>query len=359
MGQNGLVNPERVPTRERAGRLLLLALSILLTLGMGELLLRALGLHGFTVGQLDRLVEFDDPIVDFRLEPDSSWFSKGLLYRTNSRGFRDAEYTISKPAGTRRIVVVGDSVTAGHGVEGDTIYSKQLERLLNGEPGAAVLYEVPTLALGALNVTQSVHLARVEAVRYQPDVLVLGYVLNDPDFPSSLQRKRASPKARSRLVRFKHRVGSSSLVFHSYRLAQRLAWRLRVAAGNEQTAEYVRRDYFTRVHTDPRSWARVVQAFAELGASANERQLPVVVAIFPILHRLDDYPWASVHALIAAEAERNGFIVLDLLPSFRRHRAHELQVASADHVHPNTLGHRLAAEALRDLLAERRLTGPP
>ena len=353
------MNPARARTREKAGKLLLLALSLLLTLGLGELLLRALGLHGFTVGQLGRLVEFDDPIVDFRLEADASWFSNGLLYRTNSRGFRDAEYTLEKPAGTYRIVVVGDSVTTGHGVERDAIYGKQLERLLNGERGAAFRYEVPTLALGALNVTQTVHLARVEAVRYQPDVLVLAYVLNDPEVPSSLQKQRGSPKARSRLVRFKQRVGTSSLVFHSYRLAQRLAWRLRVAAGREQTAAYVRRDYFTRLHTDPRSWERVVQAFAELGTSANEWPLPVVVAIFPVLHRLDDYPWASVHAQIAAEGEKHGLIVLDLLPAFRRHRAHELQVASADHVHPNALGHRLAAEALRDLLAERRLTGRP
>jgi hypothetical protein len=48
----------------------------------------------------------------------------------NARGFRDVEHEFENTRGTFRILTVGDSFTWGHGVENDQIYMKVLEELV-------------------------------------------------------------------------------------------------------------------------------------------------------------------------------------------------------------------------------------
>ena len=55
--------------------------------------------------------------------------------RFNSLGYRESEFT-PKRAGVRRIVVVGDSLTYGHGLPESASYPHQLESLLAARPGA-------------------------------------------------------------------------------------------------------------------------------------------------------------------------------------------------------------------------------
>lgn len=49
----------------------------------------------------------------------------------NSRGFRTEEFAVPKPAGTCRILNVGDSVAFGWEVRQEDTYGKQLECMLN------------------------------------------------------------------------------------------------------------------------------------------------------------------------------------------------------------------------------------
>lgn len=57
----------------------------------------------------------------------------GYLVRTNSAGFRsDREFTSEKPAGVFRVLLFGDSYTAGDGVSNGQRYSDLVEALLPG-----------------------------------------------------------------------------------------------------------------------------------------------------------------------------------------------------------------------------------
>jgi lysophospholipase L1-like esterase len=52
---------------------------------------------------------------------------KELLYRINAQGFRDRERVRPKPSGMYRILVLGDSVTFGFGVQPEESFTRLLE----------------------------------------------------------------------------------------------------------------------------------------------------------------------------------------------------------------------------------------
>ena len=75
------------------------------------------------------------PVIGFRFVPDIKARVRheggGYLLRTNSTGFRsDRPFALERTAGTRRILLFGDSFTAGEGVSNGQRYSDHLERLI-------------------------------------------------------------------------------------------------------------------------------------------------------------------------------------------------------------------------------------
>ncbi len=69
-------------------------------------------------------IDSDNPKIWKELKPYYKQIYDGLMVRipptviqTNSHGFRDVERSLEKPEGTFRIVVLGDSMAFGFGVE--------------------------------------------------------------------------------------------------------------------------------------------------------------------------------------------------------------------------------------------------
>ncbi len=333
-------------------KLALAGVSLVLSLLLAEVALRALGYYGVRGADIEKLQLVDDPVVDYRRVPGLSWIENNLRYDINSRGWRDREHTFEKPATTYRILSVGDSVTNGHGVNVGDIYTKQLETFLGQNPPRKLDFEVVLVTQGALNTQQEVHLVEVEGLDYDPDLIVVGYVLNDPAEGASLGRDRQRATERSALARLKGLGERSSIVHLSYRTIQQLGWLARRTLGQAEVAGYATDDYFARLHRQPHSWQRVTEAFDRLAQLTAERQLPVLLVIFPVFYELETYAWADVHAQVAEAAASRGFLVLDLLETYRGHDPNDLQVVEGDHVHPNPLGHRLAAEAIDRFLRE-------
>jgi hypothetical protein len=103
---------------------------------------------------------------------DGQW-----TFVTNSRGFRNAgEIPYEKPHGTLRLVSVGDSHTQGYEVRQAFTYTAVAERTL-----AERQVDVQAINAGVSGWSTAEALAFVEneAVRYQPDAVVLGFFAND------------------------------------------------------------------------------------------------------------------------------------------------------------------------------------
>jgi hypothetical protein len=114
-----------------------------------------------------------------RLAPNyHGWFA-GVPVRINALGFRDRrDYSLAKPANTVRIVVLGDSVTFGHGTLDDTTYPYLLEQRLRGWRGD-VNWEVWNLGVPGYNTRQELIYLEEIGPAAQPDVVIVGFYPND------------------------------------------------------------------------------------------------------------------------------------------------------------------------------------
>jgi len=120
-----------------------------------------------------------DPELGQRLAPNyDGWFA-GVPVHINALGFRDTrDYALAKSANTFRILVLGDSVTFGHGALSDTTYPYLFEqRLKQWRPD--VDWQVWNLGVPGYNTRQELKYLERVGPRYQPDLVIVGFYEND------------------------------------------------------------------------------------------------------------------------------------------------------------------------------------
>ncbi len=110
---------------------------------------------------------------DTRLEmlsPNYSGWYGGVPVRINNLGFRDPrDYDLAKKPNTFRIIVLGDSVTFGHGSIYESTYPYLLEsRLKQWRP--EVDWQVWNLGVPGYNTSQELAYLKDVAASYQPDL---------------------------------------------------------------------------------------------------------------------------------------------------------------------------------------------
>jgi lysophospholipase L1-like esterase len=98
--------------------------------------------------------------------------------RLNSFGLRTPEVAVPKPAGTVRILLLGDSFTFGYGVKDGDAFGRRLEERLHGRYGAA---PVEVVSAGVLS-----YCPLLEYLQYrhhlhvlEPDLVVLNFDMSD------------------------------------------------------------------------------------------------------------------------------------------------------------------------------------
>jgi GDSL-like lipase/acylhydrolase family protein len=246
----------------------------------------------------------------------------------NARGYRDLPRVVPKPAGVKRVLSLGDSFAWGASVEFEDAYPQRLERALTRRRRET--WEVVNLALpGMAAVDHAAQLAK-EGDSYQPDVVLLGYVLNDSQDAAAAEAQRAFDWVKNPPPT----PGRSKLLG----LIRTRLW---------ATAENRRRvaGYRSMYDENAPGWIATRQALKSMGAWSREHGVPFVVAIFPLFgNPLDEsYPFAEMHAKVAHAAAEAGARVVDLLPAYRGLRWYLLVVNGADDEHPNEIAHRIAA----------------
>jgi lysophospholipase L1-like esterase len=265
------------------------------------------------------------------------YFDEGatLTYKINSLGFRGNETTVEKPANTVRIVGIGDSFTFGSGVRNDDTFLSVLESNVTGTRDNTRV-EVLNLGVGGYNTVHELGLLYHTGVKYQPDIVVLCFFLNDTNAGGTAQA-------------FGPRLQEDQLPFwrrHS-RLADILASRLE----RQQAARKLVNNYNESYQPDAAGWVRSRKALRQARTLAEQHDFKLVLVIFPVLWNLSDsYPFLDIHQTISEFASSIDIPVLDLLPEFNGFNGPELW-AHPNNQHPNAKGHAIAGNALAGFLA--------
>jgi len=159
-------------------------IAILLILGALEVLFRIVySPSDFTY---EGIFEYDrDKVYTLKKNYDGNFADKEV--RTNSSGYRDREIPVEKPKNGYRIVVIGDSVTFGHGVEGGETYPEVLEKLLQQTYTSRKVEVINTACPG--NSTFQEYYDVKRSLVFNPDVIILQFLLNDVIEPYHVFRR--------------------------------------------------------------------------------------------------------------------------------------------------------------------------
>ena len=140
-----------------------------------------------------------DPVRTEKLAPHyEGWFA-GVPVRVNALGFRDVrEYRLEKDPRTFRILVLGDSVTFGHGSVFEHTYPYLLEqRLKRWNPD--VNWEVWNLGVPGYNASQELAYLLEIGPQARPDLVIVG-VPRLIHYATDLEDRSLGPPTRRAIV---------------------------------------------------------------------------------------------------------------------------------------------------------------
>jgi lysophospholipase L1-like esterase len=122
-------------------------------------------------GKLNIADVVNDPVLLWRFQPGSTFNGRKI----NRMGFREREMEPVKPAGTVRVICLGDSVTA----QGRPGYAELLNRLLADQPPTSNRWEAFNMGVYGYSVAQGLMQFRLTKDRVRPDIVTLYFGWND------------------------------------------------------------------------------------------------------------------------------------------------------------------------------------
>ncbi|HJT22447.1 MAG TPA: hypothetical protein VJ746_18385 [Nitrospira sp.] len=324
--------------------------------------------------------------------------------RTNSRGFRDRERSLTRGSSVLRIVALGDSFAWGSGATYDEAFLTLLEGRLQTEHAGA---EVINLGLIGYQPEEYLALLKSHGLAYDPDVVLVNFFVGNDFMPAQGEHIVVAGH--------RHRVHVDGNWFHDHlswdhwylshdlRYAILLAQAtFKRATGETELGMFAAPSNGNETGRTPAAWSgwsprylQMIQgmgdqylkqgspAFAErweatrdvldrIDALLRERSIPWTLILLPAEEQVDhelqrlyvqtrkgdaeDYDFGKPQQLLLEWGKVHDVPVIDLAPAFRS-EARRRHLYVENDIHWNHEGNALAAEVIFDAL--RPLTAGP
>jgi len=251
------------------------------------------------------------------------------------------------------ILGIGDSFTYGFGVQKEeNIFLKILEKRLQekrtlpvttinaGKPAANIEDYLKTCTL-ILEKGQDILLPG-----WTPDLLVLNIFINDPE----IKVNGRTPYVKNwHLVPFR----GDALIRHSYLYLYIYHKFNRAVEALGFKPSY--KDHLLKLYNpDGNYWKQFEKQFAAIVELCQQKDIPVVVSILPILAQFDTYQYTKAHDSLHELFNESGIPYVDMLDYLKNEDYSTLWINPFD-AHPNEKAHKIIGESLYQFIESRHL----
>jgi lysophospholipase L1-like esterase len=291
-----------------------------------------------------------DPVLYWKLKPNQDCYTKigRKPVRINSHGTRGGEFTPAKPTNTIRVVSLGDSKTFGWGLTESETYSSLLQRLLQERVGEHRRVEVINAGVSAYSYAQMLAYFRYTALKYSPDVVIVG--------DANLWTQFSENNSREFVRQFMNRVRLKNLLrrFATYHYVVEIKLK---EVYERQKTKFIPVDpkqdplFKEQQQKDPDAFFRdSIEQLSRLAVSNNVK--PVLL----YMPRLDDLKKGETNTALRAKIRVNqtlGTPLVDMTPEVAP-KAESLYL-DADPVHFNVPGNEIIARKLFETVCKALL----
>ena len=277
-----------------------------------------------------RIMATRDVLLRYQYRPGAEVVADraaGQQMRINHLGLWDREYAIPKPPDVYRVVVLTGSIANDGAIPFDDRFHEVLERSLQGAVGSRRV-EVINVSCEGYNTVQQVRLLERVGLQYQPDFVVLAYMLTSASLQNGAYR----------------RIGNSFFLFRFLPLIQG------AASGSMCSA-------FGPFHESYSFELIVRNSFERLALLRRQHGFRALVAVLPVLEDFRDPLCNRIYDRVDRTARESGLATVRVAEAFRGEPAQRFAKPGErmDLCHPNVEGHRRIAAAL-DAAVRRALT---
>jgi lysophospholipase L1-like esterase len=257
-------------------------------------------------------------------------------YAINSSGFRGPEFS-DKGLGSKKIAYLGDSFTFGWGVEQHEVYPSYLEHELETAP---YNLKINTFNFGVpgYNTTQEYYQLKSIVANYRPDMVILGFVLNDAEPQMNVIRKPTET--------YKD-VNSWLLAHTKHKINRKIFDKKQVLVPGHVHMEPLTKAFEKR----NAKWLEAKKSFFSIVELCKQENIHLLVVIFPTFGSTFDssYCCKIIHEEVANWGREVNADFIDLLPYFSGTDSKFYMVEGDGH--PNAKAFEKSAKILAPIVA--------
>ena len=303
----------------------------------------------------------------YRLPPNASAYLKGTSVRwfhlkTNSLGLRDREIPYSKPPGTSRVLLLGDSMSMAEGVELEETYIKQFEKL-STERSLPKKVETINAAIRGYGNDQETILFERLGKQFQPDMVILAFyegndltdnsnggifTVKNGKLVQSYPTEENSVKLRyySKQIRIQNFPGYTLLVSHSH-----LANLIRITYANYLNRQNIKTKFGTQSaqNISESEWVLTSMILERWIEDCKSIQARPIILYIPTIENVQHGRSKGTRSLVInrkmqALCASHRLVMIDLLDSFIAYPEPARLYLKDGHLSPE--GHILTAEIM-------------
>lgn len=279
----------------------------------------------------ERIVQTDDVLLRYHYRPGAvvqTGPHHDVALSVNSLGLLDVEHAIPKPKDVFRVVVLTGSIANDGAIPFEDRFFRQLERDLAGAVPDGRKVEVVNVSCEGYNTVQEVRLLEKVGLRYEPDLVIVGYMLTSAAIQNGGYR----------------RIGNSFFLFRFLPLLA-VARTGSICSMFEPYHDSYTFDLIVRNSLERLDLLRRIHGFR------------VLVAVLPVVEEFDDPVCTRIYDKVAGVARDVGFETVRVADAFKGEPAARFAKPGqrGDVCHPNVDGHHrigdTIATAVRGMLA--------